>query len=59
MKQKKLPVLRDIQYGPLLFLWIVLYYLILRGGFRGGGGGGAAGAPPPPPKIGKKYDFLA
>ena len=28
MKQKKLPVLRDIQYGPLLFFLIVLYLIL-------------------------------
>ena len=27
-KQKKLPVLRDIQYGSLLFFWIVLYLIL-------------------------------
>ena len=28
MKQKKLPVLRDIQYGSLLFFLIVLYLIL-------------------------------
>ena len=28
MKQKKLPVLRDIQYGTLLFFLIVLYLIL-------------------------------